>query len=139
MKNRDFSDFRDPAGTPKSTKKWARERKSASGDVAGSVFYRFFLLLPFGVALGTDFDSIVHRKSRLNRKRFFMQAPVFLDGATSKIVCNLHIETHLFMFTFFTFLTEKTTKIQCKTASGNKGRKTPPEDPPETRFGTQNR
>ena len=32
-----------------------------------------------------------------------------------------------------------TTKNQCKAASGNKGRKTPPEDPPETRFGTQHR
>ena len=54
-------------------------------------------------------------------------------------MCNLHIETHFFIFSSFTFFTEKTTKNRCKAASGKKGRKTRPEDPPETRFGTQNR
>ena len=53
-------------------------------------------------------------------------------------MCNLHIETHFFIFSSFTFFTEKTTKNRCKAASGKKGRKTRPEDPPETRFGTQN-
>ena len=53
-------------------------------------------------------------------------------------MCNLYIETHFFIFSSFTFFTEKTTKNRCKTASGKKGRKTRPEDPPETRFGTQN-
>jgi hypothetical protein len=53
-------------------------------------------------------------------------------------VCNLHIETHFFIFSSFTFLTEKTTKNRCKTASGKKCRKTRPEDPPGPRFGTQN-
>ena len=53
-------------------------------------------------------------------------------------MCNLYIETHFFIFSSFTFFTEKTTKNRCKAASGKKGRKTRPEDPPETRFGTQN-
>ena len=53
-------------------------------------------------------------------------------------MCNLYIEAHFFIFSSFTFFSEKTTKNQCKTASGKKGRKTCPEGPPETRVGTQN-
>ena len=60
---------------PKIAQKRARGRKRASGDGAGSGFYRFFLPLPFGVALRTDFGSIFHRKSRLNRESCFTQAP----------------------------------------------------------------
>ena len=53
-------------------------------------------------------------------------------------MCNLYIETHFFIFfEVYIFYREKT-KNRCKTASGKKGRKTRPDDPPETRFGTQN-
>ena len=73
----DFWRFWGSGREPKIDQKRVRERKSASGDVAGSVFCRFFLPLPFGVALRTDFSSIFHRKSRLNRGSFFTQAPDF--------------------------------------------------------------
>ena len=62
---------------PKIDKKRARGRKSASGDGTGSDFCRFFSPVSFGVALRTDFSSIFHRKSRLNRGRYFTQAPDF--------------------------------------------------------------
>ena len=50
-----FGTILGPGRDPKIDKKRARERKSASGDGAGSDFCRFFLPVPFGVALRTDF------------------------------------------------------------------------------------
>ena len=43
---------------PKIDKKRTQERKSASGDGAGSDFCRFFSPVPFGVALQIDFWSV---------------------------------------------------------------------------------
>ena len=50
-----FGTILGPGRDPKIDKKRARERKSASGDGAGSDFCRFFLPVPFGVALWTNF------------------------------------------------------------------------------------
>ena len=44
-----------PGREPKIARKRARGRQSASGDGAGSDLCRFFLPVPFGVALRTDF------------------------------------------------------------------------------------
>ena len=79
-----FGTILGPGREPKIDKKRARERKSASGDGAGSDFCRFSLPVSFGVALWTDFSSIFHRKSRLNRKSFFTQAPDFFRGGDLK-------------------------------------------------------
>ena len=50
-----FGTILGPGREPKIDKKRARERKSASGDGAGNGSCRFFLPLPLGVALRTDF------------------------------------------------------------------------------------
>ena len=68
---------------PKINKKRARGRKSASGDGAGSVFYRFFLPVPFGVALRTDFWRVRPLKILLfpRRERDFDEIAVFEKNA----------------------------------------------------------
>ena len=68
-----------PGRDPKIDKKWASGRKSASGDGAGSDFCRFFLRLPFGVALRTDFWRVRPLKALLflQREHNFDKITVF--------------------------------------------------------------
>ena len=66
-----------PIWDPQIAKNRTRGRKSAFGDGVGCDFRWFLVPLPFGVAVRTDFNSIFHRNSYLNRKSFFTQAPDF--------------------------------------------------------------
>ena len=74
-----------------------------------------------------------------SREFFHASTCFFLDGATSRIVCNLHIETHFFIFCFFVFFTEKKTKNQADNHAREKLSKKSLRDPPGSHFGAQNR
>ena len=134
-----FGDFRVPAGSPKSTKNAPGGEKVRPETAPEAIFVVFSRRCRSESLSGPILARFFTENHAWIERVFSRKHLIFLDGATSRIVCNLHIETHFFIFSSFTFFTEKTTKNRCKTASGKKGRKTRPEDPPETRFGSQNR
>ena len=93
-----FGDFGGPAGIPKSTKNGSGSKKVCPETSPEAFFIGFpwrcrseSLCAPILARFFTENHARI--KGAFSRKHLF-----FLDGATSRIVCNLHIEAHFFMF-----------------------------------------
>ena len=96
-----FHDFWLPSGGPKSPKIAPGAEKVRSGTASHAIFVGFWcrcrsesLSGPILTRFFTEIRAWIERA--FSRKHLF-----FLDGATSRIVCNLHIETHFFIFLIF--------------------------------------
>ena len=107
--------FWEPAGTPKSTK----NRFFAKKGAPGSSFLTIFVARAFFLDFFVDFPSILAWKSMFFRVWFLFSSRVFLHLATLTIVWFLQYESYFFIFRVFSFLRQKSSKIDAKTRSQN--------------------
>ena len=113
----------DPVGTPKSTKNELGNEKGRPETAPEALFVGFSCRCHLESLSGPILARFFTENRAWIERVFSRKHLKFLDGATSRIVCNLHTETHFFIFFKFYIFYRENDEKRCKAASGKKSRK----------------